>query len=295
MHEIGFIASIMAIPLGLWAFFFISINLQSILYSFQNIDIHGVVEWVGLDNYSKFLADLFGGVESDLVVYSLFNSVKWWFLNLVLTTPINLAFSYYIFLNYKGSKFFRIVAMTPVIISGLIFSLLFQKTMNTSFSALLKSFGMTTANFFTDEKWALPINVFYSLWSGLTTSLIIIPNAMKEAGPEIIEASEIDGAGIYARFWYIVLPIYFPVQVTTWVMGIAGMFSTSYNLVTFYQYGAPESLYTLGYYFTVKVMTGNTMVEYPYMAAAGMCLTVLATTVTLTAKHFLLKLQDKVV
>ena len=84
-----------------------------------------------------------------------------------------------------------------------------------------------------------------------------------------------------------------PVQVTTWVAGIAGLFSATYNLVTFYQYTAPESLYTLGYYYTVKVMTSSNRVDYPMMAASGMCLTILATSVTLLAKHYLLKLQEK--
>lgn len=291
----GFMFSILVYPLSLWAIFFFVINFQSILFSFQNIDIYGNVDWVGFQHYGDFLRQMFTGDDSALVIYSLFNSVRWWFINLLISTPVNLAFSYYIFLNFKGSKFFRICAMIPVMISGMIFTLLFQKTMNWSVMPLLGELGISTDtnNLFQSEQWALPINIIYGLWSGLTTNLIIIPNAMKDVGEDVLEAADIDGANIYTKLWYIVLPLIMPIQVTTWVTGIAGLFSASYNLVTFYQYTAPESLYTLGYYYTVKVMTSSNRVDYPMMAASGMCLTILATSVTLIAKHYLLKLQER--
>lgn len=291
----GFMASILIYPLVLWVIFFTVINGKSILYSVQNIDIYGNAKFAGFQHYKEFITQLFTGDDSSLVVYSLFNSVRWWFINLLISTPINLAFSYYVFLNFRGSKFFRICAMIPVIVSGLIFTLLFQKTMNWSIVPMLNEWGFETAsnNLFNDPDWALPVNIIYGLWSGLTTVLIIIPNAMKDVGEEVLEAADMDGVNIYTKFWYIVLPLIMPIQVTTWVTGIAGLFSTSYNLVTFYQYNAPDKLYTLGYYYTVKVMTSSNRVDYPMMAASGMCLTVLATTVTLVAKRCLLKLQER--
>ena len=287
-----FMFSIMFIPLALWALFFFGINLKSILYSFQKIDISGNVSWVGFANYSEFLSTTFGS-NTSLVIRSLLNSVKWWGINVLVSTPLYLAFAYYIFLNFWCSKFFRICAMIPTMISGLIFSMLFQKTLNTSIAYVMQTLGQGTINFFTDPEWALPINIFYSLWSGMTTALIIIPNAMKNATPEIIEAADMDGANIYTKFWYIVLPAMMPTQITSWITGIAGMFMASYNLVTFYMYTAPESIWTLGYYFTAKVMTSSNQVDYPAMAAAGFCLTIFASVVTLIAKHFLLKFQER--
>ena len=121
----GFMFSILVYPLTLWAIFFFVINFKSILFSFQDIDIYGNVEWVGFKHYSTFLTELFTGDDASLVVYSLFNSVRWWFINLLISTPVCLSFSYYVFLNFKGSKFFRICAMIPVMISGMIFTLLF--------------------------------------------------------------------------------------------------------------------------------------------------------------------------
>ena len=288
-----FIFSIMFVPLSLWALFFFGVNLKSILYSFQKIDIYGNVTYVGFSNYVEFLKTTFSKDSSPLVIHCLYNSFKWWFINILVSTPLYLIFAYYVFLNFKGSKVFRICAMIPSMVSGLIFSLLFQKTMNTSVSFILTSTGHETINFFTDPKWALPVNIFYSLWSGMTSALIVIPNAMKNATPEILEAADIDGANIYSKFWYVVLPAMMPAQITMWITGIAGMFMASYNLVTFYMYKAPESLWTLGYFFTAKVMTSSNQVDYPSMAAAGFCLTIFASVVALFSKHFLLKLQER--
>ena len=285
-----FIFSIMFIPLTIWSVFFFGVNFKSILFSFQKIDIYGNVSYVGLVNYSDFLGSIFG--DGSLVIKSLLNSIKWWGINVIISTPLYMAFAYYVFLNFRGSKFFRICAMIPTMISGLIFSLLFQKTLSTSVSFVLTSSGHESINFFTDPDWALPVNIFYCLWSGMTSALIIIPNAMKNATPEIIEASEIDGANVYTKFWYIVLPAMMPAQIATWITGIAGLFMASYNLITFYMYDAPESLWTLGYYFTVKVMTSSNQVDYPAMASAGFCPTIFASVVTLVSKHFLLKWQE---
>ena len=293
LNKYGFMASVLVWPIGLWAIFFFSVNLESILYSIQSIDVYGNVEWVGLQNYKDFLGQLFSDGESSLVVYSLYNSVRWWFVLLLITTPVNLAFSYYIFLNLKGSKFFRRCAMIPVMFSGLIFTLLFQKSLNWSIMPMLNELGVQANDMLRDPKWAFPVNVFYGLWSGLTSTLIIIPNAMKDVGQEVLEAADIDGANIYTKFWYVVFPLIMPIQVMTWITGIAALFSNSYSLVTFYRYDAPRSLYTLGYYYTVKVMTSSNSADYPLMAASGMCLTILATSVTLIAKHFLMKLQAR--
>ena len=291
----GFMTSILLYPVGLWAVFFFAINFKSILYSVQSIDIFGNVDWVGLNNYKEFLGQMFSEGESSLVVYSLFNSVRWWLINFLVQTPLNLAFSYYVFLNLRGSNFFRRCAMIPVMVSGLIFTLLFQKTLNWSIMPMLNEWGIEANDLLRDPEWAFPVNIFYAMWSGLTTVLIIIPNAMKDVGAEVLEAADIDGANIYTKFWYVVLPLIMPIQITTWVTSIAGLFSTSYNLVTFYRYEAPNKLYTLGYYYTVKVMTSSNQVDYPLMAASGICLTVLATSVTLIAKHYLMKLQDRFV
>ena len=287
-----FIASIVTIPLVIWAVLFFGVNLKSILYSFQKIDVLGNVTYVGLDNYKEFLGSVFSK-NGSLLMSSLYNSIKWWAINIIITTPLFMAFAYYVFLGFKGSKFFRICAMIPTMISGLIFSLLFQNTLNTSVSSIVEAMGGEPINFFTDPKWALPVNIFYSLWSGMTSALIIIPNAMKNATPDVLEAADIDGVNLYTKFWYIVLPAMMPAQITTWITGIAGMFLASYNLVTFYMYDAPTEIWTLGYYFTAKVMNSSNQVDYPAMASASLFLTILASVVTLVSKHFLLKWQER--
>jgi ABC-type sugar transport system permease subunit len=105
-----------------------------------------------------------------------------------------------------------------------------------------------------------------------------------------LEAAEVDGAGPFRQFMSILLPSIFPTISTFLITGIAGIFINQGGLYDFYANGALQSSYTLGYYLFVKVVGSSSgKASYPYAAAAGLLMTLVAVPLTLLMKFVLEK------
>ena len=107
---------------------------------------------------------------------------------------------------------------------------------------------------------------------------------------EITEYVQIDGASKMREFFSITLPLIFPTISTFLVIGIAGIFTNQANLYNFFQYQADRSTYTLGYWMFVLIAEkSSNLTSYPYAAAMGVLLAMIAAPVTLVVRWLLEK------
>ena len=82
----------------------------------------------------------------------------------------------------------------------------------------------------------------------------------------------------------------FPTITVFLVTGVGDFFTANACAYTFYAENAPYNVYTLGYYLFIKVIGANaSLADYPYAAAAGLCLTLVAAPITLLVKYLLEK------
>ena len=287
-----FVYSLIGYPLILFAIFYVAINFNSILLAFQRIDGTGK-HFAGFDNFTTFLKELFG--RGNLLAYSFINSIKMYFINLVICMPLYILFSYLLFRKCFLNKAVSFLIMIPAIMSGLVIALVFVNFIgdNGAFAYITKSLklnGGKWINLLNSEKYAFKTTIFYMIWLSFSTSLIVYPTAMRGISPEIFESAKIDGVThMFQELWYIILPLIYPTFTTFLITGFAAIFSTAGPLLEFYYTGAPDYVSNMGYYFTKMILVDSTEFSYPKYAAGGLILTIIVAPLTLLLKWALEK------
>jgi sorbitol/mannitol transport system permease protein len=159
------------------------------------------LDWVGFENYARFIGSssfwpsiqvtlmIVGGVLAITVIMGIL-------LALLLDQPI------------WGQGVVRILIISPFFVmptvSGLIWKNMFMDPVNGFFAHILRAIGMQPIEFLSQHS-LLSIIVIVS-WQWLPFATLILLTATQSLDAEQIEASEMDGAGPFSRFGYIILP-----------------------------------------------------------------------------------------
>lgn len=287
-----FVYSLIAYPLILFLIFYVVVNFNSILLAFQTIDGSGK-SFAGLNNFKTFLSEMFG--EGNLLSYSFINSIKMYFINLVVCMPLYVFFSYLLFKKCFLNKTVSFLVMIPSIMSGLVIALIFVNFIgsNGPLTFIMERTGWNGGkwlNLLYDEKYAFGTTLFYMIWLSFATSLIVYPTAMRGINPEVLESAKIDGiSNMFQELWYIILPLIYPTLTTFLITGFAAIFSTSGPLLEFYYTDAPDYVSNMGYYFTKMILVDGTEFSYPKYAAGGIILTIIVAPLTILLKWTLEK------
>lgn len=287
-----FVYSLIAYPLILFLIFYVVVNFNSILLAFQTIDGSGK-SFAGLNNFKTFLSEMFD--EGNLLSYSFINSIKMYFINLVVCMPLYVFFSYLLFKKCFLNKTVSFLVMIPSIMSGLVIALIFVNFIgsNGPLTFIMEKTGWNGGkwlNLLYDEKYAFGTTLFYMIWLSFATSLIVYPTAMRGINPEVLESAKIDGvSNMFQELWYIILPLIYPTLTTFLITGFAAIFSTSGPLLEFYYTDAPDYVSNMGYYFTKMILVDGTEFSYPKYAAGGIILTIIVAPLTILLKWALEK------
>lgn len=287
-----FVYSLIAYPLILFLIFYVVVNFNSILLAFQTIDGSGK-SFAGLNNFKTFLSEMFG--EGNLLSYSFINSIKMYFINLVVCMPLYVFFSYLLFKKCFLNKTVSFLVMIPSIMSGLVIALIFVNFIgsNGPLTFIMERTGWNGGkwlNLLYDEKYAFGTTLFYMIWLSFATSLIVYPTAMRGINPEVLESAKIDGiSNMFQELWYIILPLIYSTLTTFLITGFAAIFSTSGPLLEFYYTDAPDYVSNMGYYFTKMILVDGTEFSYPKYAAGGIILTIIVAPLTILLKWALEK------
>ncbi len=164
--------------------------------------VRGDAPFTGLDNYRRLATD-------PQVLHSLTNTMYYTLLHVPLMMAISLGLALLLKRVGRLQGFFRTVfylpAMTPAVAVGVLFLLLLN-TQTGLVNRALGLVGVTGPSWTTDPHWVLPGIVLMSLWS-LGSSVIIYLAALQNVPQDLYEAAEIDGAGWWARFRSVTLPM----------------------------------------------------------------------------------------
>lgn len=188
--------------------------------SFTRGDYVSMPRWVGLDNYAALAAD-------DLFWRSLTNTLYY----VVGVVPAGLVLSLLlaIAMNQKlrGIVFFRTIFFLPTITSSVAISLMWLWIYNPEFGVLnflLRQFDIRGPAWLSSTTWAMPAVIIMSVWRGLGYNMIIYLAGLQGIPDVYYEAAEIDGAGWWAKFWYITVPLLTPTTFLLLILGVIGAF-----------------------------------------------------------------------
>ena len=126
-----FLVACLTIPVLHWFVFWLYINIDSFVLSFQNL----LGDWVGSANYKWYFSNLTSDNPVVDMWEALRNTLVSFCFSLGVSTPICLAFSYFFYKKIAGYKVYKVISYLPSIIGSMVmvsFSYLPQNGMNCS-------------------------------------------------------------------------------------------------------------------------------------------------------------------
>lgn len=282
-NEILFIAVITAIPILLFVFGYVYVNISAIFLAFQEFDQATYsFYWVGLDNIIKVASDL---LYDDLISPMLGRSLVAYASNLLIGLPLNLIFAYVIYKKMPGHVFFQIVLFLPSMVSSMVVTLMFQYSVDYILPELMmKLFRYEMPNLLFEVDLIFPTLLFYRIWAGFGSALILYSGAMSAIPESIVESVQLDGITPLKEFWYITLPLIWKTVSVFLVVEISGIFGEKLALLNFYGKKADTNVQTLGYYFFQTIINDESFASYPYASASGILFTIITVPITLLSR-----------
>ncbi|WMT40080.1 sugar ABC transporter permease [Paenibacillus sp. D2_2] len=194
----------------------------SLILSFSKWDvITGVesIQFVGLDNFKAiFHDDLF------------YQSLKVTFIFALVSVPLyqvaSLLMALLLNMRTRGMKFFRLIYFMPSVIPAVATSMMWVMIFNPEYGILnqaLSWFGIQGPAWLQDPSYALGALIVMGLW-GVGNTIIIYLSGLQGVPEDLYEAGELDGAGVFRRFFSITLPMITPTIFFNLIMGIIGGF-----------------------------------------------------------------------
>lgn len=132
-------------------------------------------------------------------------------LNVGLLIPIQLYFAYVIYTRVKGYRFFQTMIFAPQFIttSVIVFlaTLVFDQNIGifNEFLQLIR-LGEHARNWLGVPGYEVLTLFIMNAWAGVGFSMIYFVAAMKMLSDEVMEASYLDGAGYWRRFFSVIIP-----------------------------------------------------------------------------------------
>ena len=197
--------------------------LASLYLSFTRYSIGDTAEWIGVANYQQaFTTDpLFWPSLGRTITYALMLVFFGIILSLLAALLLNQ--------EIRGKTIFRALfylpSLTPVVSLAVIWSWLLQPQ-NGLVNYMLGLVGIDGPGWLTSRSWVIPSIVLISLWSSVGGGRMIIFLAGLQGVPQqLYEAAKMDGAGQFAQFRHVTLPLISPTILFNAIISITGSFS----------------------------------------------------------------------
>ncbi len=148
-------------------------------------------------------------------------------------------------------------AILPAVASALLWRWIFSPEsglLNNVLSPLYRLLGIPNPRWFTDPNLALPAFIILSLWGAFGANSVVLLAGLKGIPKELYEAAEIDGAGEWAKFRNVTVPMLSPalfynlvisVIAALQVFEVAAFIPTSATIGTFVNWQIYTEAFTL--------------------------------------------------
>jgi len=192
----------------------------SLVISLLRWDLLRPPRWQGLGNYSRLLGD---PDFHAAVLHTLYFIVGYLPLAFVGGLAIALALNQ----RLRGVAIFRTIYFLPVVTSWVVVAFMWKWLLNPQSGIVnyaLSFVGIHGPGWWTDPAWAMPSIILASAWKDLGFVMVILLAGLQAIPDDYYEAAAVDGAGRWARFWYITLPLLSPASFFVVVISLINSF-----------------------------------------------------------------------
>jgi raffinose/stachyose/melibiose transport system permease protein len=207
--------------LSLYLVFSIIPGITGIFYSFTDWSGYtSKINFIGLDNFKT----IFSASENYLLFIK--NTFIFTIITIVLKTALGLALALILTEGVKRfAYFYRMMIYLPVVLPALAVALIFRSILNPATGFLnttLRAIGLGMLA----QKWLVnPHIALYSVigvdtWQGVGYIMVILIAGLTSIPREYYEAAEVDGAGLWAKLFWITLPMMMPAIIIVTVLNL---------------------------------------------------------------------------
>lgn len=204
----------------LFILFFLIPSIYGIYISFTKWNLFSSPEFVGLDNYKTILFD------QDSSFYSQFyNGLENTFIFVLLTVPfciiVPLLIATALTTKPKMNQIFQSLFYLPSLFAISAVMIIWNFLLNVSYGPLGNYFGYTT-NVLDTQPHAWISLVAVTVWWTIGGNMVIYLAALNGVPKDLLEAADLDGAGVISKFFRVTLPsIKYQILFTTVMTTIA--------------------------------------------------------------------------
>lgn len=192
---------------------------MSLVMSLTDWPVIGSPTWRGLGNFAELARD-------QQFWRSLWVTIRFGLVSVPLGMAASLAVAMVLNSRVRGLSLYRTVYYLPAVVSGVAVGLIWRWVLDPAaglVNGALAAVGVQGPGWLTDPAWVLPSYTMVALWGaggGMLTYLV----ALNEVPRDLGEAATLQGAGWWARLWFVTLPLMRPILFYNLVMGIIGAF-----------------------------------------------------------------------
>lgn len=229
-----------------------------IYLSFHSWDLIGSRRFIGLDNYQRMLTD-------PIFATALKNTTQYTLMFVAPVTAISLAIAMLANQPIRGMYFFRAAYYLPVVTSIAVLAIIWRFMLipraDGPLNYLIGQLGIPPQEWLINLRLAMPSVVGMQIWSTMGYYMILWLAGLQNIPDELYDAGKIDGAGRWALFRHITLPMLRPTTIFIIMIATIGafqMFGAVYILtgggpvhstttVVYYVWQSAFSRYRMGY------------------------------------------------
>jgi ABC-type sugar transport system permease subunit len=193
----------------------------SLVLLFHRWDIVTPMQWVGLKNFERLIHD-------PLFFRSIVNTLTFLLIHIPLQIIVALGFALILNSKIKFHSFFRTLYFLPVVVSGVVVTILWLQLYSFDsglLNKLLLTFGLPKIPWIVSPEIAMPSVAIMATWKNVGIYIIMFIVGLRNISPELYESSNMDGASRVQQFFFITLPLLNPTIVVVLVLSTIGGFS----------------------------------------------------------------------
>ncbi|WP_433131370.1 carbohydrate ABC transporter permease [Micromonospora sp. CA-240977] len=233
--------------------------------------VQGGAPFAGLDNYRTVLTDpAFGSTLAHTLVFT--------GASLVFQFTIGMALALFFHQNFPLSRTLRALILVPWLLPLIVSASTWSWLLNSDsglVNAALGAVGIDQVNWLTSPGWSLASVIIANIWIGIPFNLVVLYSGLQAIPVEMYEASALDGASGWQRFWGITFPLLRPVSAITLLLGLIYTLKV-FDIIWIMTKGGPTNSSATLATWSYRLGFGNLLPEFGPGAAVGNLLIVMA-------------------
>jgi len=229
-----------------------------IYLSLHDWNLLGAKQFVGVQNYTRMLSD-------KILAKALANTFAYILMFVVPVACVSLGLATLVNTRLRGMYLFRALFYLPVVTSIAVIAIIWRFILIPRPDGILNYFlrqvGIAPKEWLLDPHLAMPSITMMQIWSTMGYYMVLWLAGLQSVPEELYEAARIDGAGRWALFRYVTVPMLRPTTIFIVMIATIGafqMFGPPYMLTG----GGPMYATTTMVYYIWQLAFGRYLMGY---------------------------------